>query len=206
MSKMPRSGMPPKDALHEAQRAEELEKWRLPLMFGGFLALILMSRFDATRALGARLFTFGFPIVGAGVGAIRYRDSHAALRALAIVAAVLAAVAAEVALGRALLPDSPLLSLVPENLPLVWIAWFAVLLGGIAQALAQSRGLRSFLAAWLGMVAVWGMYVPDHHVGGHDAMDAMLGAAIVSMFAGGGAGLILGFLASRFSKRPETKT
>ncbi|MCA9597375.1 MAG: hypothetical protein KC776_28875 [Myxococcales bacterium] len=195
--------MAPHDALREAQRAEELERWRLPLMFGGLLALILMSRFDATRALAAGLFTFGFPVVAAAVGALRYRESDTGLRSLAITAAALGAVAAEAALGRAILTDSPLFAALPATLPIAPALGVAVILGAVAQAVAKTRGMRSFLAAWLGMVMVWGLYVPTHRVGGHDALDAMLGAAIVALFVGGGGGLLAGFVASLFVKRRD---
>lgn len=64
------------------------------------------------------------------------------------------------------------------------------------EAVAMNRGLRSHLAAWLGIAVALAVYMPPHFDPG-DPFGSVLGALVVAVLVGGGAGMMLGLLAAR---------
>jgi hypothetical protein len=177
------------------------ERYRIPMLLAGGLALYGASRIDATRQPAGVLLTYGFPLIAVLMGVLPFRETRLFSAAAAVGAA--AAGAAELAIGSALLPDVPIFSLLPDTVRSA-VTLVALLLAAIVQALGSSRGVRNFFAAWIGMVSMCSVYLPGHAKVGHDSMDAFMAALLVSLFVGGGSGMLLGGIATRFIKRePE---
>jgi len=77
-----------------------------------------------------------------------------------------------------------------------WAVWAALAVAFGAQLAAARDGTRSKLAAWLAAAAVLGSYLP-RHFSPSDPLGALIGAAFVSLLAGGIGGWLLGALAAR---------
>lgn len=173
------------------------ERYRIPFLLTGGLALYGASRFDATRAVAGVLLTYGFPLMAVAFGVIKLRDT--ALFAPALAVGSVAAVSAELAIGHAMAPELPVFGIVAPHI-LVWASALAAVGAVVMQAVAAGRGLRNFFAAWVGMVTMLALYMPAHAKVGRDSLDAFVAALIVSLFVGGGAGMLLGGLATRLVK------
>src|SRR5262245_36688005 len=126
-------------------------RYKLPLLFGGGLALYGASRFDGTRPIAGVLLTYGFPLVALLVGRAPFRESS--LAGAALVVGGLGALSAEIAIGHALQPNVAAFGMVP---PLVLgVASVLALIGAAAvQAAASGRGMRNTFAAWMGIVTL----------------------------------------------------
>jgi hypothetical protein len=177
----------------------DAQRNRLPIMFGALLVLYVASRLDATRPVAGVLLTYGFPIAAVAMGFLPIADSS--VRTAAITVAALAAVAAELAIGRELQPSIEAFALVPPSF--VSVTLIGALVGAaLIQAVAAKRGLRNVFAAWVGIVTMLGLYLPAHARAGRDTLDAFIAALLVSLFVGGGAGLFLGLIVTRVVKGP----
>src|SRR5512147_1306032 len=89
------------------------ERYRLPLLLAGGLALYGASRIDATRPLAGLLLSYGFPVIALLWASTPFRENRLAKYALGVGA--ISAIAAELAIGRALAPQVWLFVLVPES-------------------------------------------------------------------------------------------
>ncbi|MFO0570867.1 MAG: hypothetical protein U0263_34840 [Polyangiaceae bacterium] len=187
--------------MSDSELAPGLERYQLPLLLGGGLALYGASRFDATRPIAGVLLTYGFPVLALAFASSPLRESSLFGKALGV--GVVGALAAELAIGHAMAPNVPLFALVPTGV-LTAASLTALVLGAVVQAVAKSRGMRSTFAGWLGIVTALALYLPSHVRVGKDSLDAFVAALLVSLFLGGGAGLLLGGLAARFVKRPPS--
>ncbi|HMR08663.1 MAG TPA: hypothetical protein PKA88_22935 [Polyangiaceae bacterium] len=81
-------GTPARSA-EELLRAEREERWearRLPLMFGGILLLVLVSRVEGLRDSAGRLMGYGFPLMTAFFAIRPFRESALWGASLAIAA------------------------------------------------------------------------------------------------------------------------
>jgi hypothetical protein len=163
------------------------------------LVVYVATRLDATRPVAGVLMVYGFPIAAVTMGFLPIAESS--VRGAAITVGVLAAGAAELAIGRELQPAVEAFSLVPA--PIVSVALLCALAGAaVVQAVAAKRGLRNLFSAWVGIVTMLGLYLPSHVRAGRDTLDAFIAALLVSLFVGGGAGLCLGLIVTRVVKGP----
>lgn len=177
----------------------DAQRNRLPIMFGAILVVYVATRLDATRPVAGVLLVYGFPIAAVAMGFLPIAESS--VRAGAIAVGVVAAAAAELAIGRELLPAVEAFSLVPP--PFVSVTLLGALAGAaVVQAVAAKRGLRNLFSAWVGIVTMLGLYLPSHARAGRDTLDAFIAALLVSLFVGGGAGLLLGLAVTRVVKGP----
>src|SRR4051794_3935192 len=86
-----------------------LERYRLPLLFLGLLALVAGARFDATRPTEAEVVAFGLPFVALFRGLESIGDASDALRNAGYAAGAALLVGAEGSVLRALhRVDAPL--------------------------------------------------------------------------------------------------
>ncbi|MBK7582816.1 MAG: hypothetical protein IPI67_21810 [Myxococcales bacterium] len=180
-------------------------RYQLPVLLTGGLVLYGASRFDGTRAVAGMLLTYGFPLLALFIASAPLRESSLFPSALTV--GGIAAGAAELAIGHALMPKSELFALVPGPI-LAGTSVVALLLAAVVQARAAGRGMRNTFAAWMGMVTMVALYLPGHARAGKDSLDAFVAALLVSLFVGGGAGLMLGGVATRLLKKnppPERK-
>ena len=178
------------------------ERYRLPLLLTGGLALYGASRFDATRPVAGLLLSYGFPVIALVWGSSPFWES--ALGKYAFSVGGVCALAAELAIGRALAPEVAAFGLVPGG-ALMIVSIVSMLAAAAVQAAAAGKGMRNQFAAWMGMVTMLALYMPSHAKVGKDSLDAFVAALLVSLFVGGGAGLALGGLVTRLSKKPEAK-
>ncbi len=178
------------------------ERHKLPILLAGGLALYGAARFDATRPVAGVLLTYGFPLVALFMGSSPFRES--ALAGAAFAVGGVAALSAELAIGHAAAPSIAVFSLVPR-LVLTLVSVLALLGAGIVQAAGANRGVRSTFAGWIGIVTMLALYLPAHPRAGRDQMDAFIAALLVSLFVGGGAGLLVGALAGRVLRRPASE-
>ena len=183
---------------------QELEtgwaRYQLPVLLFGGLALYGASRFGATRPVAGVLLTYGFPLLALFMASAPLRESS--LFRPALVIGGVGAAAAEIAIAHALEPKLEIWGLVPPHVLSV-VSISALLLAAGVQAAAAGRGMRNTFAAWMGIVTMLAFYLPSHAKVGKDALDAFVAALLVSLFVGGGAGLLLGAVATRLVKRPE---
>lgn len=189
----PRKPVRSAEQLVRAERQERWEARRLPLMFGGILLLVLVSRVEGLREGAGRAGAYAFPLMAAFFATRPFRDS--ALASAAIVVAIGASVASLAVLTVAAPSTSP------AHRGLLLALVLAPVVGAVLQGFGAARGIRSYCAAWLGMGAMFAHFYAGHRVGGHDAFDAILGAGLVALFVGGGAGILLGIVATAFGKR-----
>lgn len=188
-------GKPARSA-EQLLRAEREERWearRLPLMFGGILLLVLVSRVEGLRDGAGRAMGYGFPLMTAFFAIRPFRES--ALWSASLVIAAGTSLVFLAVLSAVVLPVQPAYSVLLFGLVLAPIA------GAVLQGMGAARGVRSYCAAWLGMGAMFAHFYAGHRVAGHDALDAILGAALVSLFVGGGVGITLGIVATAVGKR-----
>jgi hypothetical protein len=191
---------PTQEQLERMERAERFERYRLPLLFFGMVLVVMMSRFDGTRRASAALASYGFPVAMGLAASVKFMDSRPSLQVPAYALAAIAALSADLAVLAALRPEGHWLhALPPKALPAVLVA--CTLAGAVVQGRAADAGLPTYLSAWLGMIAMWGLYFPSHAAAGSDPFGAVLAAGMVSLFVGGGAGFALGALAKRMIKR-----
>lgn len=182
----------PRDDLTAAERRERWERRRLPLLFAALLAFVLLSRLDFGRQWLGSGGAVGFPLLAALIAVGPYRESDLAGLAYAVGAAFLLATLSWV-LAHERLGDAAAV--------VRWAVLGAPVFGAVLQGLGAARGVRSFSAAWLGMGAAFALYFSGHRGAGKDAFDALLAAALVSLFVGGGPGFLLGLLATAIGKR-----
>lgn len=177
-------------------------RYQLPVLLFGGLALYGASRFDATRPIAGVLLTYGFPMLALLAASAPLRESS--LFTPALVVGGVGAAAAELSIAHALQPNVQAYAIVPAQVLSV-ISVLALLLAAAVQGAAAGRGMRNAFAAWMGMVTMLALYLPTHARVGKDTLDAFVAALLVSLFVGGGVGLLLGSVATRFTKRPEAK-
>lgn len=177
------------------------ERYRIPALLAGGLAIYGASRFDATRAVAGLLLTYGFPLIAVIAAVAPFRDSSSF--GLAATVGAVAALASELAIGHAIAPSVPLFAAASGSAPVV-VTLAAALAGVGVQAAGAARGVRNFYAAWMGMLTMLVLYLPSHTKAGKDSLDAFVAALLVSLFVGGGAGMLLGGLATRFVKKPSS--
>lgn len=175
-------------------------RYQLPILLFGGLALYGASRFDGTRPMAGVLLTYGFPVLALFLASAPLKESP--LWAPALVIGGSAAAAAELSIAHALQPKVELYALVPSQV-LAIVSVLSLLLAAGVQAAAAGRGMRNTFAAWMGVVTMLTLYLPTHAKVGKDALDAFVAAFLVSLFVGGGAGLLLGSIATRVSRRPQ---
>ncbi|MEZ4226284.1 MAG: hypothetical protein R3B13_35390 [Polyangiaceae bacterium] len=187
----PRQSTP--DEILRAAREERWEARRLPLMFTAVLGLVLVSRLDALRGVAGVGFGMGFPVLCAGLAVRPFRD--VTLWVPALVLALLLAAASVAQLSVVFAPDTAAAKVLLGVLALAPVA------GAALQARGALAGVRSFAAAWFGIGALFSYYFADHRSAGHDAMDAVLAAGLVSLFVGGGVGFALGAIATAIARR-----
>lgn len=161
---------------------------RLPLLFFPLLALIVLSRIEATRDVLARSISVALPLFALARGVAPYRDADGLLRPGAFVVTGVCAAAAETAVGGALADvhwSAPLLHALVATL--LAAAAAAIVLEGL-----QSRhGVRTRLAGWTGIAVAFGLYMP-HAYRADNAFGTVLGGFFLALFGGGGVGVLSG--------------
>lgn len=162
------------------------------------IALYGGSRMSQTRDLEAVLLAIALPILCTVVGAAPFRDASGLVRPLAFSLAALTLVVTELGMAGSLLA--------PASYGL-WArsSWFAVLclgllgLAALVEALAARQALRTRFAAWQGIALGAALFLPSHLQ--TERFGSVFGAFFVGLFAGGGGGLFLGALLSKWAKQ-----
>ena len=180
---------------------DEERRWQIPLLLAGMLVLVAGSRFDGTRPMLAAVLAFGFPVLSIGLAIAPFRDSTVALRNLAFALGALAALAAEARIARAWGVAPPAVAALARMDALVWLLIASAIAGALVQAVAAHRGMRTFVAAWLAMVAALAIYLPGHFEPTKEALGQVIAALLFSLVVGGGPGLLGGAAVSALAKR-----
>jgi hypothetical protein len=175
--------------------ADALERFRLPVLFTGLLALIGASRFEATRPLEAMFVALVVPLGALVVGAAPFKDSSSPLRILGFSLATVVLVLSEVSVAGALFASS-------STTRTAVLATFVGLgvLAVFIEAAAARNGLKTRFSACVGIAAALAAYLPGHF-NQKEALGTVLAALLIAVFAGGGAGLVLGAFATRVARR-----
>ncbi|HEY4158770.1 MAG TPA: hypothetical protein VGM29_11760 [Polyangiaceae bacterium] len=170
--------------------AERLARLRMPFVFAVVLTLVAAARFDGLRPVEGQYVALGLPLFTTFSGAGPFHEANTGLRRVVFALALLLAFAAELGIYSALFGGGGG-ALSPAAARLVFGACGIAAI--VLQGVAAQRGFRSRLAAWLCMAAVFASYFINH-VNQKDLFGSTLGALMVSLFVGGGSGLLLGEL------------
>ena len=162
-------------------------------MFGGILALVLVSRMEGIRDRAGQVGAYAIPVAFAFLAIRPFRES--ALWNAAAGLAVGASAVCGLTVAGVVGPDHPARSL------LIGLLIAAPAAGAVLQGYGARSGVRSYCAAWLGIAAQFSYFLARNPRAGHDSFDALLGAGLVALFVGGGAGFALGAIATHLGKR-----
>jgi hypothetical protein len=174
---------------------EALERWRIPMLMALVILLYAGTRFDSTRPLEARAIALGIPALAAIMGAAPLWDSHPVLRAAAFAVAIATLVMAELSLWPAMVSSHPVV-----DASVLWVAMpLLTALAVVVEGVAARRGLRSRIAAWVGLTAGLAIYLPGHVIP-EDLLGSVVAGLLVAMATGGIAGLLLGAAAVRVGR------
>ncbi len=183
----------PVDALHQAAREERWEARRLPLMFGGILAVVLVSRMEGIRDRAGQVGAYAIPVAFAFLAIRPFRESALWTAALGVAlgASAICCVTVAGVIGSEHATRDLLIALLVA----------APVAGAVLQGYGARIGVRSYCAAWLGIAAQFSYFLAGHRNAGHDSFDALLGAGLVALFVGGGVGFALGVIVTQLGKR-----
>jgi hypothetical protein len=175
--------------------ADALERFRLPLLFTLILALIGGSRFEATRPLEAFFLALAVPSAALIAGALPFKDSGSGVRF-----AGFAVAASLLLLSLGSIGGTLFAGYAPAQGAL-WAALLALCgLAVLVEAVAARSGLKTRFAACAGIAAALAVYLPGHF-DPREALGTVLAGVLVSVFLGGGAGLLLGAIATWLTRR-----
>jgi hypothetical protein len=190
----------PNDALDRAASSELFERWRVPLMLLVGALLYGGARFEDTRAYEAIVLALGVPILGLWRGAHPLCSGHPGVRAGAILTAWLLAVCAEILLVPRFFPWWHIAGAPAQLLALALL--LAAVAASALEGLGVRHGMRSRFGAWAGIVVTLALYLSKHPLGARqDPFGSILAAGVVSVFIGGGLGLLSGLLWTRVLRR-----
>lgn len=169
----------------------------LPLMFFGLLALVLLSRLDATRDYLARGISVVLAPVTIGRGVSPFKDADGLLRPAAFATAAATAIASEMAVGGAL-------ASAPWSVPTLHVLYGVLLTGALAavvlEGLQGRHGVRTRFAGWSGIAVAFSLYMPAHYRP-ENAFGTVLGGFFLALLIGGGIGVLSGAAAVSWLRR-----
>ncbi|MBN1609924.1 MAG: hypothetical protein JW940_25070 [Polyangiaceae bacterium] len=188
------------DALDRAASSEALERWRLPLMLLVGVLLYGGARFEDTRPYEAIVIALGFPVLAAFRGAQPLCSGHPMVRTAAILTTSLLGVCAELLLVPRFFPWWRIGGTTALLLTLTLL--LAGVMASAVEGLGVRHGMRSRFGAWAGMVVALALYLSKHPLGPHqDPFGSVVAAGVLSVFTGGGLGLLCGMLSTRLLRR-----
>lgn len=176
----------------------ERRGWHLPVLMAIAIALYGGSRMSQTRDVEALLLAIALPILCTAVGAAPFRDASGPVRPLAFVVAGASLLVAELGLAGSLLgPESYGRYARTSGFGLLCVVLLVAAV--VVEAVAARQALRSRFAAWQGIALGAALFLPTHLQ--TERFGSVFGAFFVGLFAGGGVGLLLGALLSKWAKR-----
>jgi hypothetical protein len=188
------------DTLDRAASSEALERWRVPLMLAVGVLLYGGARFDETRPYEAVVLALGVPILALWRGAHPLCSGHPTVRGAAMLSAGLLGVCAELLLLPRFFPRWHLAAASADLLALVLLG--AGMAASAVEGLGVRHGIRSRFGAWAGIVVSLALYLSSHPLlPRQDPFGSVVAAGVVSVFAGGSVGLLLGVLWTRILRR-----
>lgn len=192
------------DAFDRAASSEALERWHVPLLGLLGVALYAGARFNETRPYEAALVALGLPLVALWAGAHPLCSGHPGVRNGAMLTALLLGVCAELLLLPLFVPWWRVRGTGAEAIAMLLVG--CAIAAAVLEGVGARHGMRARFGAWAGIVAVLALYLSKHTLDPHqDPFGSVMAACVVSVFLGGGLGLICGLFATKLlsSKRGQ---
>lgn len=169
-----------------------LSRVRLPFLLLSLALLVGGSKLDALRPVEGEVIAFVVPAYAVLSGIAPFGDTHSGLRNAVFGLGALVLGLAELGSYRVVVQGA-----VESPGPVVGAVLALALVAAVVLEVAGARrGLRTRLAAWLGMAIVFGWYFPGHAAPAN-LFGSVFAAFLLALLLGGGAGLCVGELAVR---------
>jgi hypothetical protein len=176
--------------------SEGSERSHLPWVMAALVLVVGGAKLDSARPLVARALAIAIPIVPVLMGVKRLDGTDLGLERAAAVVGWLTIAAAEVCVAAGIFHVTALQPWTPFSRYALYGAGAAAL---VVHTLEARRSSKPRFAAFVGMAAVFAVYVSTHD--GRDVFARVFGAFFVALFLGGGIGLLGGELLGRAFKK-----
>ncbi len=172
--------------------SDTLARLRLPVLLLFLALLVGGSKLEALRPIEGEVIAFLIPAFAVLSGVAPFADAGGGLRAAAFGLGAVVLGVAELGSYRVVVDGA----VEAPGLARVLLLVLGLACAVVLEVGAAGRGLRTRIAAWVGMAVVFGWYFP-----GHAALDNLFGsvfaAFLIALIFGGATGLFVGEVAVR---------
>ena len=176
--------------------SDDSERSYLPWIVAALVLVVGGAKVDAARPFVARALALAVPVVPVLMGIKRVEGGNLTLEKAATLVGWLTILAAEACVGYGFFHVAALSGVVGVAR---FVLYGAAVAGLVVHTLEARSQPKARFAAFIGIACMFGVWISTHT--SKDPFSSVFGAFMVSLFVGGGAGLLAGELLSRAFKK-----